>query len=162
MREDRYVRLLDRLVDAAREPAAGADARQTPASDAAGAVERAWRRLEKSVHRLGVHPTDEDLHTVRIRSKRVRYAAEALIPVFRKPARRFATRAAKLQDILGEHQDAVVAEGWLRNATRGARSGAAFVAGELTAAERRSAENAAAAWPAAWDRLRRKRLRFWA
>jgi non-ribosomal peptide synthetase component E (peptide arylation enzyme) len=53
---------------------------------------------------------------VRIRAKRARYAAELAEAVVGKPATRFVRRARKLQDVIGEHQDAVVAEERLRAA----------------------------------------------
>ena len=159
MRDQPYVALLDRLVSAAREPVVGED-RASPAPDVAAVMQPVWRRLAQTASSLGRQPSDAELHAVRIRTKRARYAAEALAPVAGKAARRFADRAAELQDVLGEHQDAVVAEDWLRRSIgRGRR--ASFVAGELVAAERAAAEAAAAAWPAAWDTLDRKRIRFW-
>ena len=79
--------------------------------------------------------------------------------MFGKRAEAFAEAAADLQDVLGEHQDAVVARAWLRQA---AASGAdAFVAGELSAIEAQAGAAARAAWPKAWKTLSRKRLRFW-
>jgi CHAD domain-containing protein len=105
-------------------------------------------------------PTDQNLHAARIRAKRVRYAAEAVAPVFGKRARAFAEAAVAVQDVLGEHQDAVVAGAWLRDAA--ASGGDAFVAGELAAIESQAAARARAGWPAAWKALSRKRLRFWA
>ena len=61
----------------------------------------------------------------------MRYAAEALTPVVGKPAKRFASRAAALQTVLGEHQDAVMATAWLREQAAGTTSRAAFTAGVL-------------------------------
>ena len=78
--------------------------------------------------------------------------------MFGKTARRFAEAAADLQDVLGEHQDAVVAGAWLREARSGEH---AFVAGELAAFEAEAASAARDGWPAAWKALSRKRLRFW-
>jgi CHAD domain-containing protein len=91
----------------------------------------------------------------------VRYAAEAVAPVFGKRARRFAIAAVGLQDVLGEHQDAVVAGAWLREAAAGS-PGHAFVSGQLAAIEAEAARAAREAWPAAWKALSRKKLRFWA
>ena len=54
------------------------------------------------------------LHAVRIKVKRARYAAELAQPVVGKPARRFIERAKDLQDLLGDHQDAVTAQERLR------------------------------------------------
>ena len=64
-----------------------------------------------------------------------RYAAEATIPVFGKPAQRFARAIADVQDVLGEHQDAVVAARGSRRPRASARPAEAFAAGML--AERR-------------------------
>jgi CHAD domain-containing protein len=115
--------------------------------------------LEAAMETAGQDPTDANLHAARIRAKRVRYAAEAVSPVFGKRARAFAEAAVELQDVLGEHQDAVVAGAWLREA---ARSGSdAFVAGELAAIEAQAATASRVAVPAAWKALGRKRLRFW-
>jgi len=161
IREPTYVALLDELVEAAREPrvlegAAGAPA----ASELRSVLERPWQHLEHAVERAREDASDASLHAVRIRAKRARYAAEAVSPVFGKPAAGFAEAAARLQDALGEHQDSVVARAWLRET---AASGAdAFVAGELSAIEAQAAAAVRATWPKAWKALSRKRLRFWA
>jgi CHAD domain-containing protein len=160
MREPRYVKLLDALVEGAREPAVLPEVAEAPASEALRpALEAPWKHLEAAMETAGQDPTDANLHAARIRAKRIRYAAEAVSPVFGKRARAFAEAAVELQDVLGEHQDAVVAGAWLREA---ARSGSnAFVAGELAAIEAQAATASREAVPAAWKALSRKRLRFW-
>ena len=96
-------------------------------------------------------PGDVELHTVRIRAKRMRYAADAVAPILGKPARRFADAAAELQAILGEHNDAVVAGAWLRTWAAVRRSGdAAFAAGMLAGIERAAANDAQRRWRKAW------------
>ena len=70
----------------------------------------------------------------------------------------FAKAAAKLQTILGEHQD-MSAQAWLRGAKVSGRR--AFVAGELIAVERLAAEESRRQWPAVWQSLDRKKLRDW-
>src|SRR5206468_10859672 len=95
-----------------------------------------WRQLRKGVAALPDQPADAELHRIRILAKRVRYAAEAAEPIAGKIAARTADAAAALQDVLGDHQDSVTAQQWLREAGKGAR---AFVAGELTALEREGA-----------------------
>ena len=104
-------------------------------------------------------PTDSELHRIRILAKRARYAAEAVAPVAGPAAAAFARAAAKLQTILGEHQDSVTAQAWLRASH--ARGRRAFVAGELIALERIAAEDARARWPKIWNSLDRKSLRSW-
>lgn len=149
LRSDRYHALLDRLVEAARAPALLADEADRPAARALPRlVHRAWRALDRSVGSLSDPPSDEELHGVRIRAKRCRYAAEACAPSLGKPARRLATAAKRLQDTLGELNDAVVAERRLRDWTAHTRSPAgAFAAGELAALERAAAAEARARWP---------------
>jgi CHAD domain-containing protein len=79
-----------------------------------------------------------------------------------KRADELADAASDLQDVLGEHNDAVVAGRWLRDAGGRARSvRTAFVAGELGGLERWSAAETREAWPAAWKRLKAGNLRAW-
>ena len=160
MRDPRYVELLDSVVDAAHDPRVVDEVASSPAREVlAPVLERPWKHLETAIEHVESDPSDEALHEARIRAKRVRYAAEAVAPVFGKPARKFAEAAADLQDVLGEHQDAVVAGAWLREAKAGAH---AFVAGELAAFETEAGGAARGRWPAAWKALARKKLRFWA
>jgi CHAD domain-containing protein len=160
MREPRYVALLDALVAAAANPAVVAEVADAPAAAAlAPALEGPWKHLRTAIDGVVDEPTDEALHAARIRAKRVRYAAEAMAPVFGKRAKGFAAAAVELQDVLGEHQDAVVARAWLRGAATSPAQ--AFVAGQLAAIEAEAARAARAAWPAAWKSLSRKKLRFW-
>ena len=79
-----------------------------------------------------------------------------------KHARRVAERAASLQDVLGEHQDAIVAEARLREVlARAPGSGAAFAAGRLVERERARRTAARAALPKAWRKLDRAADRAW-
>jgi CHAD domain-containing protein len=162
MRSERYLALLDRLVTAAREPAVQPDVAAAPAALVLGSVmERPWKHLRSALDGLPDDAPDADLHLARIRTKRARYAAEAVGSVFGKRAHAFARAAAELQDVLGEHQDAVVAQTWLREAaTGGARR--VFVAGEIAMLEHEAAARARGRWRDVWKRLSRKRLRFWA
>ncbi len=161
MREPRYVALLDALVEAAARPAIPEELAAAPAATALRpTLEGPWKHLETAIGRVREDPSDEALHAARIRAKRVRYASEAVAPVFGKRARAFAESAVGLQDVLGEHQDAVVAAAWLREAAK--RSAAlAFVAGQLVAIEADAARASRAAWPGAWKSVSRKKIRFW-
>jgi len=70
-------------------------------------------------------------------------------------AERFLSRAKALQDLLGEHQDAVVAERRLRElALAGVSASEAFVAGRLAERQRVRRERVAKRLPKAWKRLR--------
>jgi CHAD domain-containing protein len=121
---------------------------------------REFARLARRVGKLGARPDDASLHRLRIALKRARYTAELAAPPT-KAARRFAARARALQTILGEHQDAVIAEQLLRaSAVNDARTEAAFVAGRL--AERQVGRRAKAVQqlPNAWERLRKASRRL--
>ena len=51
-----------------------------------------------------------DLHDVRKAAKRVRYAAEALVPVYGKDAERVVKAHERIQTVLGDHHDDSEAE----------------------------------------------------
>ena len=162
MREDRYAALLDRVVAAAADPAVLPEVADRRARDLLGELMTGpWNHLERSCEGLGPASVDGELHEARIRAKRARYAAEALLPVAPKRARRFAKRAAALQDVLGRHQDAVVAAAWLREQAAGTTARTAFTAGELASIEARSQRAARKQWPRAWSALADPKVRFW-
>jgi CHAD domain-containing protein len=162
------------LMDAFRSPryddllrACAAALRSIPASDERAAdafrplMDKQWRRLRRAFERLTPESSDAKLHAARIATKRARYAAEAFAPVYEGHSRGFLRRAGALQDVLGEHQDAVAAQAWLRRKASHATPAVAFVAGELVAEEARARTVARASWPGAWHALSRARLRFW-
>ena len=105
---------------------------------------------------LGKRPEDEALHELRIKVKRVRYAAELGGAPSGKRTGRVIAAATRMQDILGEHQDAVVGEERLRElAYRVDESGVAFVAGRLAERERVKREQIHERLPSAWKELHR-------
>ncbi|HKW69986.1 MAG TPA: CYTH and CHAD domain-containing protein [Candidatus Dormibacteraeota bacterium] len=159
LRSQRYIDLLERLVDAAHSPQTLPDAEQPATTLLPALATSPWRRLRSAVRQLPETPTDPELHRIRILAKRARYAAEAVAPVVGDAAAAFGRAAAKLQTILGEHQDSVTAQAWLRSAkVTGKR---AFVAGELIALDGLAAAEARGQWPKVWEALDRKRLREW-
>ncbi|MBP0448881.1 CHAD domain-containing protein [Kitasatospora sp. RG8] len=83
---------------------------------------------------------DEALHEARKAAKRARYAGETAVPVAGEAAERYVERMKAVQDVLGEHQDAVVAAAALRENADG--SGEPFGYGVLY--ERELAAGAAA------------------
>jgi CHAD domain-containing protein len=157
----RYAELLDRLVEAAREPALLPDADAEAADVLPPLVREPWEQLRTTVDELPDDPSDEQLHEVRIEAKRCRYAAEAVAPAIGKRARGFAKAIADLQDVLGEHQDAVVAEAWLREQASTATGREVFVAGQLASFERLEIDRTRAAWGEVWRSASKKKLRQW-
>jgi CHAD domain-containing protein len=140
----RYLSLLDRLETtlAELEPT-GSDA------GLAALARRQLKRLRKTVRALDDEPADEALHDLRKRGRRARYAAELA------NQSSVVKRAKELQDVLGEHQDSVVAEHRLRALAANASPVQALAAGRLVELERARQASARAAWRAAWRRLDR-------
>jgi CHAD domain-containing protein len=113
-----------------------------------------FKKLRKAVRSLEPEPSDEELHATRIKGKRARYAAELAEPSAGKRAARFIARAKEFQDLVGDHQDAVVAEARIRallESIGGAKT--ALVAGRLIERQRARRREARAAFKRVWKRL---------
>ena len=87
--------------------------------------------------------------------KRVRYAAELAGGELGRPGERFVSAAKRLQDVLGAHQDAWVAEERIRAWAEG-ESAPPAVVDELVMRERERRRRARREWPAAWATLARR------
>jgi CHAD domain-containing protein len=152
----RYYELLDTLESATEMlPARGDDVRLRKL------VAKEVRKLRR---RASGFPAlnDAALHRMRIQGKRARYAAELAAPVEGKRARRFVDAARDLQDVLGEHQDAVVAIRQLRELARAAgRTDTALVAGRLIEREQERKHETRRDAVAAWKHARRAAKRVW-
>jgi len=107
---------------------------------------REVRRLRKAMDQIDRNAPDELLHRARIRAKRVRYVAEAL------EDDRVVKRAKELQDVAGEHQDAVVAEEKLRVLAERVPT-AAFQLGRLVEREHERRSESRSGLRRAWKRL---------
>jgi CHAD domain-containing protein len=159
LRSERYVQLLDRVEEATTAPKLAPDADERPLSDLPAAE---FRRLRRAVKALPPDPTDEELHELRIHGKRARYAAELAERAVGKPATRFIAEAKRFQDVLGEHQDAVVAEERLRALVReGGGAATGLAVGRVVERQRERRRAARAALPAAWKRLERRGKATW-
>jgi CHAD domain-containing protein len=150
----RYVALLERLADSVRLPLPTPTATEaTP--ELIDLVKGEFRVLRKAVGKAGDNPPDEVLHALRIKTKRLRYTGELAEPALGKPVRRLLAATEGLQEVLGDHQDACVAQERLRGLV--ARLGEApdpelvLVAGRLIEREYRRADLLRAQWRTAWD-----------
>jgi len=161
LRQPRYAQLHRALHEALTTPrlAPAAELRATHALP--GAIRPPWKRLRRAVDGLGPVPSDAALHQVRIRAKRCRYAAELAIPVFGRPARAFAAAMTRVQDVLGEHQDSVVADAWLGKTAPECSPAEAYALGMLAELERELAVRARAGLASAWAAARSPELRDW-
>jgi len=156
--DPRYFVLVDRLMERLESPFRPAAAEISLARLAASE----FKKLRKSVEKLPDAPNDEDLHAVRIKLKRARYTAELAHASVGRPARRFIEAARKVQDILGEHQDAVVAEERLRVLLEGAPGRSdAFAAGRLVERQRSRRLDARRHFVKRWPKLERRGRKAW-
>jgi CHAD domain-containing protein len=76
--------------------------------DAPRRLRDTYGKLRKRADRVDSHTAATALHKVRIRAKRLRYAAEFFEVAYGRPAQRLAERLVTLQDRLGDLQDGVV------------------------------------------------------
>ena len=147
---DRYQRVLDQLA------APAVPSPKKPERKLDQLAVRELRRLVARVRRLGKRPPDEALHGLRIKVKRVRYASELGGNTADKRTRRVIDSATEIQDLLGEHQDAVVAAKRLREVAYALdETGISFVAGQLAERERVRRDGIHDRVPAAWKELRK-------
>ena len=167
LRGERYGQLLDRLVEAAREPRLSGRAQRPSRKVLPALAARSWRELSEAAKVLDHDSPDEELHRVRVLTKRARYAAEAVAPALGskrgRQAGRFAGCAADLQDVLGELQDSVVASQTIQDfALEHPHDGPLNLAiGRLLERESRRRNVARSAFEPVWRRLGRKKLRSW-
>jgi CHAD domain-containing protein len=127
----RCAELLDGLVGAAADPRTAPQADDPSEENIPGLVDRPWRKLRKAVGRLGPRPTHAEIHRIRIKAKRCRYAAEAVEPAMGKPARRLAKAMKRIQNSLGDLNDAIVIRAHLA-ATASEHKEFSYMAGELS------------------------------
>ena len=146
LRDPRYFMLLEQLEAAATPPLSGDE------TTLASVFHREAKRMRRTFAALGETPADDELHASRIAVKRARYAADLAAHELGRPGERFVTIAKDLQDILGDHQDAVFAEARIR-AWAASDPAGAFAAGRLVQLERDRKAAARLAWPAVWERL---------
>ena len=132
---DRYFSLLDD-VGASIERLAPSGADLTVADLA----RRELKKLRTRVRAAGNDPADDELHALRKRGKRVRYAYELA------GEDAVVKRAKAFQDVLGEHHDSVVAEATLRGLATAPEK--ALAAGRLIERERSRKAQARADAPA--------------
>jgi CHAD domain-containing protein len=170
LRSARYLDLVDRLVQGAIAPRFAPEAVKTSTRDVARLARKPWKQLQRDHAALGTDPSDPALHALRIRAKRARYAVEAVAGAVggEKPLR-LADAITEVQDVLGAHQDAVVAQTWLHQhlmtldagTDGGVGAPTIYAAGVLAGLLRADAIAATEALPEVWRRASRRNLRAW-
>jgi CHAD domain-containing protein len=163
----RYARLLAELervtVGPPRGPQAAAPARDALPPAVRRVYRQAQRRMRRAWHTPAGPARDIALHQARKSARRARYAAEAATPAVGPQARRFARQMKKVQSVLGDHQDAVLARHETRDLGIGAHLAGenAFTYGLLYEGERHRAERLQAQVRQVWRRASRPKHRRW-
>ena len=97
-------------------------------------AEKEHGRLRDAYEELGADPADDELHAVRIKAKHARYAAELAARSEASSLAELARAIRDMQDLIGTHQDAVVAERRVRTL---ATPDSALAVGRIVEHERR-------------------------
>lgn len=159
LESERYFRLLDALDELITNPPLVGETRKA-AKQLPELLDHDWKRMSKAVKRTedaeDAATQDHELHEVRKASKRLRYAAESAVPVLGDEADGLVSRAKEVQEVLGDHQDSVVARDLLRELAVQVYldGGNAFTFGRLHAAEERRGEASRIAFIELWPTLK--------
>jgi CHAD domain-containing protein len=155
LRSDRHEQLVDDLITAALDP---------PVTDAAFTrcdvtllplIARTWRRLVRSLDDVDDDGPSEPWHRARITAKRARYAVESVTGIFGRDMDKLADRLADVTEVLGDHQDAHVAQGILREIAREVDGPTGLSLGRLLEVERDVERADRARFRALWPDVRR-------
>lgn len=142
---DRYLLLLDRLMELLAEPPWRGRARKKASTVLPPLVRRAVGRARDAWVAADAAEGDERLHLLhetRKRAKAVRYACEALAPTFGDAAAQAAETWERVTEALGGLQDSAVADSWLGDLARRADEAGeeTFTYGVLAGAEAAGAD----------------------
>ncbi|EFL32107.1 CHAD domain-containing protein [Streptomyces viridochromogenes DSM 40736] len=156
----RYLDLLDTLDALIADPPLRKAAGRKPRKVIAKAVKKDFRKVAGLIQQAReLEPgTDRDvaIHNARKKTKRTRYAAEAGEPALGKPAKNLVKTMKGLQNLLGEHQDSVMARQTLRELSAVAHAAGqdTFTYGLLHEREEQRALRVEAELPAFWDGIK--------
>ncbi|MFF0746536.1 CHAD domain-containing protein [Streptomyces sp. NPDC004111] len=163
----RYLELLASLDALLADPPLRRAARKDAAEVLPQALANDFARLAgRTEHALDLppgHERDLAMHEARKAAKRLRYAAESARPVLGGPANRLRKRVKAVQEVLGEHQDSVVARVELRNLAVQAHAAGetSFVWGLLYGKEEAAAADRERELPQVWRRASGRKAVGW-
>ena len=121
-----------------------------------------FKKLCRCVAKWDKNCSNEDLHRIRIRAKRARYAAELAEHSRGKPASQFIRQIKKFQDLLGSHQDSVVTEQRLQELLRSTKSvRVGFSVGQIVERLRTKRELVRDRFFAYWRKVRKRGKAAW-
>jgi CHAD domain-containing protein/uncharacterized protein YjbK len=146
---ERYLALLDRVDRLSSLPGSG---EPKPIQRAAKSLAKADGLLDQAL----ADGEDHELHDARKAYKRARYAVEVFAPAAGKPGKQLVNVLTDLQDVLGAHQDSVVARELLRELGPDD-----FWFGVLWARQEQVGKDTYAELPVVVEASRKKKLRKW-
>ncbi|ROP38004.1 CYTH and CHAD domain-containing protein [Saccharothrix texasensis] len=154
----RYFALLDAVDALVAAPPFTPTARAKATKVLPDLVDKTYRRLAKRAE--SAHD-DIQLHEARKAAKRLRYAVEVSEPRFGKRAAKYRKEVKAVQELLGEHQDGVVARPVLRELGAKAQLDGenGFTFGLLHGLETAAAQRLEDRFPAVWRGLGKPKLR---
>jgi len=154
---------LDALVEAASAPRLSAASSATAGDALPPLMRSTWRRLARAVRALRQNGPDEAWHAARIRAKQARYAADALVPVFGRPAKQLAAQLELVTELLGGHQDAAVAAeaAAALAASKGVGGPGGYALGLLHDAQRAEVRATRRQFKRIWPTVAKPRRRRW-
>ncbi|MHB9861733.1 CYTH and CHAD domain-containing protein [Streptomyces sp. YIM S03343] len=158
----RYLTLLDTLDALITDPPWRKAASGDPVKVIGKAVRKDYSTLTAHVEEAMALPPGHDrdlaLHEARKKAKRTRYAAESAVPVLADPAAALVKSAKSVQNLLGEHQDSVMARNALHDIAAQAHAAgeSGFTYGLLYGREERSAAEYEADLPGLWKKVRKR------
>ena len=164
---ERYSDLVAALKASIAEPAIKEEAWESCRTALPPLVAAAWRRLKSGSRELDQGAADADFHEVRKSAKRARYTAELIAPALgrraERRAKRFIRLTTKVQDVLGEHQDAIVATAEIERflADHPHDDAAARAARDLLETQHQAAQAARSKFFDVWKKLDRKKSVRW-
>ena len=127
-------------------------------------VRRACARVDRAAAVVeGAHSgiSGPELHEVRKAAKRARYAAEVAVPSVGAPASGLARRMEDLQEVLGNHQDSLMARELLSDLAGRLPERQAYALGQLTGLEGASDESVLAEYRLALAATSSEKVRGW-
>lgn len=139
--------------------------------DLRSGAERRFKKMKKAAGALpdiegeGHAPSDledEELHRVRRLAKKARYTADLVKPAGGKKVSTYVDKVKGIQEILGDFQDAVVAEERIRHYLPEARAPeTAFALGRLAELQAAKKRRSIAEFPAAWQAVAKTGKKAW-
>jgi CHAD domain-containing protein len=154
---ERYLTLLEALDALVTDPPLLSAAAGKPQKAITKAVDKGFAKVSALIEQaIGLppgHDRDVAMHEARKKSKRTRYAAEAATPALGDPAAALTKAMKSLQNLLGEHQDSVMARETLRELSAEAHAAGenTFTFGVLYGREEQRAAAVESELPGAWQ-----------